>query len=332
MQILIKRLEIIRAAMSLADEALIAQQLPALQAALAQMDAATSTHAALAEIIHLLQGRHYPEAVARIGAFLSTQTALVGYLDEQLVALRFELAGLEREITAKTLERDEMQEKLEHFNRAFFAQCGAPLQQIFRLREAIARLELEKKRRASTEDEALYQAFAEAQAARQAFEEDRRQSEEAQAAEPPAAKLDADEEDRLKKTYRRACHLCHPDRVAAEFKAQAEALFKELGAAYKRKDVVAVERFLAQLQRGVFTAASEALTDREALQARIRELRASIDALNAEIAAIAADEMWALLQEFADEAALQEYLDEQRALLLAELEVLQERWQALLHG
>lgn len=39
-----------------------------------------------------------------------------------------------------------------------------------------------------------------------------------------------------------------------------------------------------------------------------------------------------LLQGFADEAALQDYLEEQRALLLAELEVLQERWQALLHG
>lgn len=82
----------------------------------------------------------------------------------------------------------------------------------------------------------------------------------------------------------------------------------------------------------IFTAASEALTDREALQARIRALRASIDALNAEITAIAADETWALLQGIADEAALQDYLEEQRALLLAELEVLQERWQALQHG
>ena len=133
----------------------------------------------------------------------------------------------------------------------------------------------------------------------------------------------------MKKAYRRASQLCHPDRVAEEFKAQAEALFKELGAAYKRKDVVEVERILAQLQRGVFTAASEALTDRDALQARIAELRASIDAINAEIAALAEDETWELLQGFADEAALQEYLEEQRELLLAELAALQERWEAL---
>ena len=40
LQTLIKRLEIIRAAMSLADEDLIAQQLPALRAVLPQLDGA----------------------------------------------------------------------------------------------------------------------------------------------------------------------------------------------------------------------------------------------------------------------------------------------------
>ena len=399
MQMLIKRLEIVRAAMSLADEALIAQQLPALRAALADLPANSTPQAVLALIIEALASGHYPRALQRINAFLAAQSALVVHLDEELAVLRLELAGLERLVSAQTLERDEMQERLERFSRDFLACCGAPLQEIFALREAIARLEWQQLRRArrhaeeregyqreadadyldaTAEDEesaaqvedwedaaderaelldlydqycdwldaleaapadevddeeaAAYEEFAEAQRQREDFERDKAQSEEAQAAEPPVAELDADEEDRLKKAYRRACHLCHPDRVAAEFKAQAEALFKELGAAYKRKDVAAVERFLAQLQRGVFTAASEALTDREALQARIRELRASIDALNAEIAAIAADETWALLQGFADEAALQDYLEEQRALLLAELEVLQERWQALQHG
>ena len=398
MQMLIKRLEIVRAAMSLADEALIAQQLPALRAALADLPA-NSTPQALALIIEALESGHYPRAMQRINAFLAAQSALVEHLDEELAALRLELAGLERLVSAQTLARDEMQERLERFSRDFLACCGAPLQEIFALREAIARLEWQQLRRArrhaeeregyqreadedyldaTAEDEeiaaqvedwedaaderaelqelydqycdwldaldaapadgaddaeaAAYEEFAEAQRQREDFARDKAQSDEAQAAEPPVAELDADEEDRLKKAYRRACHLCHPDRVAAEFKAQAEALFKELGAAHKRKDVAAVERYLAQLQRGVFTAASEALTDREALQARIAELRASIDALNAEIAAIAADETWALLRGFADEAALQEYLDEQRALLLAELEVLQERWQALQHG
>ena len=368
MQILIKRLEIIRAAMSLADEVLIAQQLPALRVALADLPANTAPQAALALIIEALEVGHYPRAMQRINAFLAAQSALVVHVDEELAALR-----LERLVGAQTLTRDEMQERLERFSRDFLAYCGEPLQEIFTLREAIARLEWQQFRRArrhaeekegyqreadeeyldataedldaTAEDEesaaqvadwedvederaelldlydqycdwldmlnaapvdeeedeeaaAWREAFTEAQQQREDFERDKEKSEAAQAAEPPAAEISADEEARLKK-------------------------------AYKRKDVAEVERILAQLQRGVFTAASEALTDRDALQARIAELRASIDAINAEIAALAEDETWELLQGFADEAALQEYLEEQRELLLAELAVLQERWEAL---
>ena len=58
LQTLIKRLEIIRAAMSLADEDLIAQQLPALRAVLPQLDGAAGE--ILAAIITVLADGHYP--------------------------------------------------------------------------------------------------------------------------------------------------------------------------------------------------------------------------------------------------------------------------------
>ena len=148
MQILLKRLEIVRAAMSLADEALIAQQLLLLRAALADLPANATPQAALALIIEALEAGHYPRAMQRINAFLAAQAALVVHVDEELAALRLELAGLERLVSARTLARDEMQEQLEHFSRDFLACCGAPLQEIFRLREAIARLEWQQRRRA----------------------------------------------------------------------------------------------------------------------------------------------------------------------------------------
>ena len=143
MQMLIKRLEIVRAAMSLADEALIAQQLPALRAALADLPANSTPQAVLALIIEALESGHYPRAMQRINAFLAAQAALVVHLDEELAVLR-----LERLVSAQTLERDEMQERLERFSRDFLACCGAPLQEIFALREAIARLEWQQLRRA----------------------------------------------------------------------------------------------------------------------------------------------------------------------------------------
>ena len=70
LQTLIKRLEIIRAAMSLADEDLIAQQLPALRAVLPQLDGAAGE--TLTAIIAALAGGHYPQAMRLINRFLTT--------------------------------------------------------------------------------------------------------------------------------------------------------------------------------------------------------------------------------------------------------------------
>ena len=395
LQTLIKRLEIIRAAMSLADEDLIAQQLPALRAVLPQLDGAADE--TLAAIIAALAGGHYPQAMRLINRFLTAQAALVVSEDAELVALRLELAALERQITAETLERDEIQTLLERFNRDFLLHCGPTLTEILTAQEQIARLQLEKalhaqrgqrqeKRdaghqeeaetdyrsemdeeevaRAEAEDEeqaeiaaesadeweetlAAYdawcdwlegqEALANAAAeddpdlenARRTYEETKQQREafsneqtQAEIEQQDIAALDADAETRLKAAYRRASQLCHPDRVSAEHKTQAEQLFKELGQAYKKKDLPTVERILAQLQRGIFTAASDTLSDTAALHARIAELRENLAALRAEIATLQDDDTYTLLRGFADEAAYQAYLAEQCAILAGELEQL----------
>ena len=397
LQTLIKRLEIIRAAMSLADEELIVQQLPALRAVLPQLDGAAGE--ALAAIIAALAGGHYPQAMRLINRFLTAQAALVVSEDAELVALRLELAALERQITAETLERDEIQALLERFNRDFLLHCGPTLTEILTAQEQIARLQLEKalhaqRRQRQEKRDAGYQEEAETdyryhpemneedfprmeaedeeqaeraeegadeweetlaaydawcdwleeqealanaaddddpnlENARRTYEETKQQREafsdeqtQAEIEQQDIAALDADAETRLKAAYRRASQLCHPDRVSAEHKAQAEQLFKELGQAYKKKDLPTVERILAQLQRGIFTAASDTLSDTAALHARIAELRENLAALRAEIATLQDDDTYTLLRGFADEAAYQAYLAEQCAILAGELEQL----------
>lgn len=397
LQTLIKRLEIIRAAMSLADEDLIAQQLPAPRAVLPQLDGAAGE--TLAAIIAALAGGHYPQAMRLINRFLTAQAALVVSEDAELVALRLELAALERQITAETLERDEIQALLERFNRDFLLHCGPTLTEILTAQEQIARLQLEKalhaqRRQRQEKRDAGYQEEAETdyryhpemneedfprmeaedeeqaeraeegadeweetlaaydawcdwleeqealanaaddddpnlENARRTYEETKQQREafsdeqtQAEIEQQDIAALDADAETRLKAAYRRASQLCHPDRVSAEHKAQAEQLFKELGQAYKKKDLPTVERILAQLQRGIFIAASDTLSDTAALHARIAELRANLAALRAEIATLQDDDTYTLLRGFADEAAYQAYLAEQCAILAGELEQL----------
>ena len=397
LQTLIKRLEIIRAAMSLADEDLIAQQLPALRAVLPQLDGAAGE--TLAAIIAALADGHYPQAMRLINRFLTAQAALVVSEDAELVALRLELAALERQITAETLERDEIQALLERFNRDFLLHCGPTLAEILTAQEQIARLRLEKalhaqRRQRQEKRDAGYQEEAETdyryhpemneedfprmeaedeeqaeraeegadeweetlaaydawcdwleeqealanaaddddpnlENARRTYEETKQQREafsdeqtQAEIEQQDIAALDADAETRLKAAYRRASQLCHPDRVSAEHKTQAEQLFKELGQAYKKKDLPTVERILAQLQRGIFTAASDTLSDTAALHARIAELRENLAALRAELATLQDDDTYTLLRGFADEAAYQAYLAEQCAILAGELEQL----------
>lgn len=332
-----------------------------------------------------------------INRFLTAQAALVVSEDAELVALRLELAALERQITAETLERDEIQALLERFNRDFLLHCGPTLAEILTAQEQIARLQLEKALHAQRrqrqgkrdagyqeeaetdyraemdeeevarmkaedeeqaeiatesadeweetlaaydawcdwleEQEALANAAAEddpdLENARRTYEETKQQREafsdeqtQAEIEQQDIAALDADAETRLKAAYRRASQLCHPDRVSAEHKAQAEQLFKELGQAYKKKDLPTVERILAQLQRGIFTAASDTLSDTAALHARIAELRENLAALRTEIATLQDDDTYTLLRGFADEAAYQTYLAEQCAILAGELEQL----------
>lgn len=294
-----------------------------------------------------MAGGHYPQAMRLINRFLTAQAALVVSEDAELVALRLELAALERQITAETLERDEIQALLERFNRDFLLHCGPTLAEILTAQEQIARLQLGKalhaqRRQRQEKRDAGYQEEAETdyraemdeedpdlENARRTYEETKQQREafsneqtQAEIEQQDIAALDADAETRLKAAYRRASQLCHPDRVSAEHKAQAEQLFKELGQAYKKKDLPTVERILAQLQRGIFTAASDTLSDTAALHARIAELRENLAALRAEIATLQDDDTYTLLRGFADEAAYQAYLAEQCAILAGELEQL----------
>jgi hypothetical protein len=97
-------------------------------------------------------------------------------------------------------------------------------------------------------------------------------------------KLTAVERRALKEMFRRASKLCHPDLVAAEFKAEAGLIFIELKTAYEKHDLQRVEEILHTLERG------ERLTqkptwgrDKDKLRAEINYLRARIEAARQEI-------------------------------------------------
>ena len=127
--------------------------------------------------------------------------------------------------------------------------------------------------------------------------------------------LDADGRASLKKLYREAAQLCHPDRVAEDFQAAATHAFQQVQHAYQHQDLAALHACLLHLRQGRFTAAPTQ-TSVERLQLRRDALAAHHAQLLHELTALRAAEAFALAQ--ADEVARAAYLATNRTVLEAE--------------
>lgn len=78
--------------------------------------------------------------------------------------------------------------------------------------------------------------------------------------------LNEEDKQKLKKAYRKASQICHPDRVNDEQKDIAQAVFVQLTKAYEENDLKKVEEILADLQKGVFKARSESVSQSDKLK------------------------------------------------------------------
>lgn len=78
--------------------------------------------------------------------------------------------------------------------------------------------------------------------------------------------LNEEDKQKLKKAYCKASQICHPDRVNDEQKDIAQAVFVQLTKAYEENDLKKVEEILADLQKGVFKARSESVSQSDKLK------------------------------------------------------------------
>jgi chromosome segregation ATPase len=133
--------------------------------------------------------------------------------------------------------------------------------------------------------------------------------------------LNEEEKAELKKLFRKASKLCHPDIVADELKEQATAIMQQLNDAYSKKDLERVKEILANLEKGIiFDFASDTIKDKELLKEKIKDVRERMDALKEEIEEIKSNESFTIIQETDD---LDEYFDKLKSDLQEELDRLQ---------
>lgn len=298
MKQILKRLELISSAIAIEEEEIIELQI----GKLCELNLDDEAQA----IVTMVQNHHYEEVIGSITSYIHRFSGVTVYEDPAVQGLKVELRALEKEMSRYSELKNECMSEINTFNAAYYKHLGAIVEEILRLKRELAqkafeRGEMGEEERKSYEEQ--YRSFNE-EAMSQAKEE--------------VMGLNVEEEKELKKLYRKASRLTHPDIVADLFKDEASEIFVALNAAYKKKDLSKVKEILAGLESGVnFTYASEEIDNKELLRHKAQTLRTKIDALKAEIAQQQESEAYMTMQETED---LDAYFEEVRKALTLEKE------------
>ena len=217
MKQILKRLEIIKNAISIEDEDIIKLQASKIKSLNIDSD--------IEDILSLIENSDYGKVIELIDKYLTKYSGVMVYEDSEIQGLKFELKILEKRLQELNEEKSEYLNLINDFNAKYNLELGGLIQQILRLRKEI----LEEQADNDEESKVEYEE------AKQDYEEFREKYEE-QIKDKPY-ELNKDELKEIKSSYRKACKLCHPDIVSGDVKKEAEEIFKDLNNAYAKKDL-----------------------------------------------------------------------------------------------
>lgn len=267
-------------------------------------------------IVAALDNGEYRAALEEIDAYLRRATAIVvaGYAD--IPRLRFHLESLELRLESLSDEKTELERRLITFNRRHDEALGDLIQRLLKAKAELARLLASER----GNDKERIEAEAAAWDAEEAYNDYSKQHEELKRAEP-LPRLDEEAERELKALYRKACSLCHPDKVPQEKKEAAHRVFIELQDAYKGNDLSRVREIYESLAVGGLPGTrSTTLSEVEALKGAIAELEYAIARLVNELKALQESDGVRLMDAAgATETDWQRFFEQQQETLEMEL-------------
>lgn len=232
-----KNLEIIKNLVELEDYETAFQRL----SFLANNEKAIFLDGSLSEIFICFENKNYIEALKKISKVLSI-------LNHALLSNNYEYMALlqkKKELDAKKEEisklKFNLQKKINEFHRRYHFEIGELLEEIY-----IKKIALIEK--AAELNPALNVELAKI---KQEYESFRNETN----SDYNISKIELDYEDAilLKKLFRKACKLCHPDFFEGDQKKEAETLFIELKLAYDKNDLLAVSNILEYLEENFST-------------------------------------------------------------------------------
>ncbi len=284
MKQILKRLELIKTAITLEEEEIIDLQV----SKLADLDIDEDVRLILVDV----HNHQYGKIAVSIDEYIKKFSGLVEYQDKEIEGLRLELKIVENIVQELSETKNECLNDISDFNTQYHLRLGDIIQEILKLRKKIFDKLSQRSEENHTEEES-FKAKSDYEEAKNDYEEFSNEYKETKLSNVDVHNISEEDQKELKELYRKGVKLCHPDITTDDLKEQAHEIMQSLNKANKNKDLEGVREIVNALESGIsFTIASDSINDKNILKAKIDEFREKIAILKKDIASLKEDEVY----------------------------------------
>lgn len=253
---IIKRLELIKSLISLEEEDVIEVHISKLEQ--------VGVKPELESIIIALKEKSYSNATIAIETFINQYNNLSIFVNPEIDGLKLEAKSLEAKLNSLSNEKADIEKLIHEFGVRHNKELGELILKILKYRKTKAKGTLKE-----TEAEEDCKNYS------REFEASKHEK---------IADLTEEKLIEIKKNYRNASKLCHPDVVGADQKELANKLFTELNKAYEKNDLKKVSEIFENLKKGeFFVSKSDSITEIKLMRTEIEKLKIHISELQEQI-------------------------------------------------
>ncbi len=219
-------------------------------------------------IINLISKNQYENVIEIINDYNAKNSQIHLWIDEEIQSMHYELKELEFKYENLDSELIELHKYISDFEHRHSVELGELILKILEYRK----LKFKQNTSKYQEAEKDYEHY------KEQFKKEK---------EKVLYNLTEDEKKELKKKFRKASILCHPDKVSDELKEIAQTIFIELKIAYESNDLQKVSEILQNLETGnLFKSKSQTISEKDKIKTLIMELRRKITEVENEINSI----------------------------------------------
>ena len=194
---------------------------------------------------------------------------LIEYIDPIVQNLKNDLTKFENLLTQLSSEKTELEKQIQQFHLHYVNELGELTAEILKYKKLLLR------------DSPNQEAYQEAENQEQQYNE---YFSNTKIKQTQQNELLPEEQIILKKLYRQAVNICHPDKVSEELKEQANSIFMDLQKAYEKNNLQTVQQILRKLQNNDFLIPkAKTLNNKEQILSAIFLIKEKIKKLKLEI-------------------------------------------------